>query len=347
MSAPLLPGTALNIAGEEALPGDAVALAPEIASGEALAMAPAAVPASSIANASLVIPNTAVLPDLSTTTGASQPLLGNKVADVLLMYDSMLIYDINTNDKKEKILRERMELYARYFLGGATLESFNGFDDFVARLQAYKTIGELFMYIHGAAGQLIVTAIKGGTAVTENKELKQIAGMFQGVAPQVTHHVNFESCVVADNPSQLIQFKSLFQTPRITGWNYFHILAMWSMNLPRPFSVAEIQDALEYPDDYLMPGMPHPTTFAGQTGTFSFLYEWFRQDFDNTPPGLNPDRRVFVPRGKATTIALFSAQASCMEHLKNPEEVKDLATLCDPESYEGRFYDLAHVTIRD
>jgi hypothetical protein len=329
------------------LPSDAVALAPEVACDDAVAMAPAAVPMSFIANESQVSPSASVLPDLATTTGNAQPTLGNKVADVLLMYDSMLYYDPNTDDKREVQLRRVMDLYAQYFLGGAALEGFTGFNDFVARLQAYQTIRELVMFIHGQAGQLIVTVKKGNTLEIENKDLKQIADMFQGVAPQVTYHVNFESCVVADNPSQMILFKNLFQTPRITGWNYFHIISRWTLPLIGNVSADQIRGVLQYPDDYLMPGMPHPTTYAGQSGTFEFLYEWFRLDENATPPGLDPDRRVFVPRGNATTIALFSQQASCMPALKNPEEVKDLVTLCDPTSDEGRFWDLAHVTIRN
>lgn len=334
---PALPGAAPEIAGEEALPGDAVAVT----------MALTVASTSPIANESQITPNASVLPDLATTTGAAKPALGNKVADVLLMYDSMLFYDPPTNDKREVQLRKTMELYAQYFLGGAVLESFTGFADFVARLQTYRTIRELVMYIHGQAGQLIVTVKKGTALATENKSLQQIADMFQGVAPQVTDHVRFESCVVADNPQQMVIFKNLFQTPRITGWNYFHLLSMWPMILKGSVTSAEIQNFLTYPDEYLMLGMPHPTTFAGQTGRFDFLYEWFRDAEDATPPGLNPDRRVFVPRGNATTIALFSQQASCMTKLKNPAEVKDLATLCNNTSDEGRFWGLAQVTIRD
>ena len=339
MSDPVLPSDALAlpeessttsaISGEEFLPGDAVALAPEIASGDAVAMAPAAVPAAPVAN---------------------QPVLGNKVADVVLLYDSMLYYDYATKDKHTVNLDRTMELYAQYFLNGAVLESFYGFEGLVAKLQAYRTINELIMYVHGEPGGFGINYTWGdhwrpmSLVVDED---------FKGVAPIVTQQVILEGCLVAEDPSKMVVLKDLFQTPRITGWNYFHAMMLWSMNLTSSVSVATIQNALPAPDDYLLLGMPHPATFVGQTGKFDFLYEWFCYTQNNTPLGSNPNRTVFIPRGNAATIALFSEQAACMEKLKDPAQVKDsngvpdLKALCNANDDRGLVGYLAQVTIRD
>ncbi len=339
MSDPVLPSDALAqpeesatnsaIAGEELLPGDAVAAAPEITSGDAVAMAPAAVPAAPVAN---------------------QPILGNKVENVVLLYDSMLYYDYQTNDKHTVTLDKTMELYAQYFLNGAVLESFYGFEGLVAKLQAYRTINELVLYVHGEPGGFGVNYTWGD----KWKPMSLVATEdFKGVAPTVTQQVVLEGCLVAGDPSKMVVLKDLFQTPRITGWNYFHVLMLWSLNLPGPVSVATIQNALPAPDNYLLPGMPHPTTFAGQIGKFDFLYEWFRYDQDSTPIGSNPNHTIFVPRGDATAIALFSEQASCMKELKDPTQVldtngvQDLTALCHAEDDRGLVNKLAQVTIRD
>jgi hypothetical protein len=302
MSDPALPGAALNIVGEEALPDDAVALTPEIVSNDAVAMAPDAAPTSSVSN---------------------KPVLGSKVEDILFMYDLRLA------NGDEARTRRVMELYARYAHSTATLESFYGYEGLVSKLQAYRTIRELVLFIHGEPG--------GFSVVYEDRERVRPLSLvieedFQWVAPQVTNQVILESCVVARDPSRTVKLKNLFQAPVIIGWNFFHLLDPWRLPLSGNVSADQIRGVLQYPDEYLLPGMPHPTAYAGESGTFHFLYEWFRNAQDPTPPGLNPDRREFVPRANATAIVLSSTQASGMETLKDDR---------------GSIDYLAHVTIKD
>jgi hypothetical protein len=112
-------------------------------------------------------------------------------------------------------------------------------------------------------------------------------------------------------------FRALFQAPAITGWNFYHTMNPINLDLTGNETADVITTLMNINDNYLAPGAPPPTGFAGQAGQFSTLYEWFRDILDSTPPGLNSDRKTFVPRADADTMELDAAAATGMYQLQS------------------------------
>jgi hypothetical protein len=283
------------------------------------------VPTAAVENSAAATPTTAA-PPAEEAAPAPVPGLGTRTASTLLLYDAQINADFSA----------AMPLYAAFHLRGAASSSFRGLDDLVAQLKEYATIERLVIFTHGADGMLGIAddeanLIKmmfedpGGVMVDQNTEpptvyltLENIASLFSGVAPRVTGSLEIDGCNVANWPSQMEVFRALFQAPAILGWNFYHLVNPKPLELTGNETADSIATMVKFSDVYLASGAPDPTSFAGQAGQFSTLYEWFRDSLDSTPPGLTADRKTFVPRDDADTLELEASAAAGMYQL-NPE----------------------------
>ena len=296
-----------------------------------LSSLPLTIPGAALSDASLTDASLSQSNDLVPTTSVDYATtLGSKTAGRLLVYDQKLAATTANT-------AHLMNLYRDLLFPGATVVSFHGFAGLVSLLQEYATIDELMLHIHGSPGQFEVQDPDG---VKRVEYMSAIAGMFNGVAPKVTTQVILESCVVAHNPHEMATLKGLFKAPMISGWTYFHVVQPLVMTVGGGDTVDTIGGRLtDFPDMYRVAGSPTAAEMVGKPGQYDLLYEWFRESYNATRPGPNPDsNRVFLARGSQREVKLTVAQTEKMTQLKDP---------ADPYNPDGVVWEFSHVTITD
>ena len=283
------------------------------------------VPTSAVDNSAAVTPVTAAQPGQEETAVQPAPGLGTRTAGTLLLYDAQISPGFS----------DAMQMYAAFTLGGAASSGFYGLSDLVAQVKEYATIERLVLFTHGVDGMLgivdpdaaqyqMLFEDVGGVMYDPDEvpltiylTLENIATLFSGAAPRVTGSLELDGCNVALWPAQMEIFRALFQAPAITGWNFYHTMNPINLDLTGNETADVITTMMNINDIYLAPGAPPPTGFAGQAGQFTTLYEWFRDILDSTPPGLNSDRKSFVPRADADAMELEAAAAAGMYQLQS------------------------------
>jgi hypothetical protein len=176
-------------------------------------------------------------------------------------------------------------------------------DELVAKLNEYDSIGHLVLMFHGVPGDLLVGI--------DHKGLREAAGSFKEHRPHI-RQIDLEGCTVAKDPEALVGFGKVFGASQVTGWNHYWAVDIeTNVVIPRGMTSgekAQLQKKLDEYQPYFVQTPPTAEKLAAKPGKYILGLEWFSSDEsgddDDLPPKEpgSPDRRerTHKPRRNAT-----------------------------------------------
>jgi len=144
-----------------------------------------------------------------------------------------------------------------------------GLRELYDKLSEYRTIEQLVLCFHGSERGVEVGAV--GWDLTKVSSLAQ---ELQVKLPTVTKQIDFESCLVGQDPKGIVEFAVLFNAPVATAWTYYGFSFSMSIRC-QSGTAANQQRIVEYNAyaEYLMPKSPTFSEAAQNPGTYELLLE--------------------------------------------------------------------------
>lgn len=168
-----------------------------------------------------------------------------------------------------------------------------------------RGVDHLVIYTHGDAGSLILNG--------ENKSFSLVRDFLSGM-PQIAE-ISLEGCNVGRDPRNMAVLGRLFRARKVNAYNMYHVVNHVGIRIPRGMNrdgLAQVRGVL---DDYrpffatsLADGSDlqrAQNAWAGDPGRYRVFCEWFRREFDSTPPTLSAfggAPRGYFTRASATQV---------------------------------------------
>jgi hypothetical protein len=261
----------------------------------------------------------AVTPSTAATSAAAATALppictSGALAGTLVIYDQLL------KDGDAAKTKTHMDKFLPLVWPQATPSPVQGWDKFTAELQKYSSINTLIIIVHGNQGEL---SMYKDSSTQVPKDCSQVAGLFSKCAPEITGEIILDNCRTGANPKALVDLLDIFRAPKITSWNYFEILDFIDSVTPQNVG------SITIPDIYLHAANANtPASIAAaSSGSFSLLYQWFRDIEDSTLPTASSSTKDFMPASNATAMSLARADALNMTVIGSPIEITELVKL--------------------
>lgn len=181
------------------------------------------------------------------------------------------------------------------------------FDDFVKQLQTYDQIDRLVIYTHSVEGALLINF--------NIKDLDAVEALFKGTAPAVTSQIDLEGCDVALRPQLMVPFGKVFKAPKVTAYNWFHIVQIVPLTKTKGATSDDVKKVLDIYDGFFVPNTPFDRIATQlNKGDVGVGVEWFRDTLDPGPlPTDTSDpmrKKLYKRRTDATERAVSSAKAA-------------------------------------
>ena len=261
-----------------------------------------AIPNAATGNAA--IPADAINQNSATTeaTVQSNAITGDykpRFAQGNLIGDDILIFY-----HREIAIANCMYDYAKYVLAinPANIFGVGTFDGLFAKISEYQSIARLYIFAHGAAGEIIMNG---------QKLLSQLISTYQkDIVTKVTEFIQFEGCNVGNNPFQMNEFRKFFSCPKISGRNFFHIL--FPAKIPVVTSGFIRKSVLPTPVEFIfttlyLDQMEATEQQAGTDLVPSLKYHWFREDHIALAPLSGYDQKTYYSIDDCSFVTLQSA----------------------------------------